>query len=311
MPHLTLHTAIGSYGHTMALKNGSTKSKNFDFDHVEVNPVTAIFRRMVRGLEFDVSEMAFSTYLCSRVYRQAFTALPIFLTRGFHQGAISYNTNSGIQSPTDLEGKRVGVRGYTVTTGVWVRGILSSVYGVNLDKVTWVLSGDEHVAEYVAPSNVESSENGDLGAMLASGDIDSAIGVPATDSPDIKPLIPDARAAGAEYFRTTGIYPINHTVVVKDELLDANPWLAEELFGMFTSAKQSYLQSLRSGNRDLTSADQALQDTAEIVGDDPLPYGYDSARSTLETLIQFCVDQQVIPERVDSESVFAPSTLKL
>jgi 4,5-dihydroxyphthalate decarboxylase len=255
--------------------------------------------------------MAFSTYLCSQVYRQEFTALPIFLTRGFHHGAISYNTNSGIQSPTDLEGKRVGVRGYTVTTGVWVRGILSSVYGVDLNKVTWVLSGDEHVAEYVAPSNVESSENGDLGGMLESGEIDAAIGVPVSDSLDIKPLIPDARAAGAEYFRTTGIYPINHTVVVKDELLDANPWLAEELFNLFTIAKQSYLESLRSGDRHLTSADQALLDTAEIVGDDPLPYGYDSARSALETLIQFCVDQRVIPERVDSELVFAPSTLKL
>jgi 4,5-dihydroxyphthalate decarboxylase len=311
LPHLNLHTAIGSYGHTVPLKIGNIVSEKLAFEHVEVNPVTAIFRRMVRGLEFDVSEMAFSTYLCSRAYRQAFTALPIFLTRRFHQGAISYNTNSGIQSPTDLEGKRVGVRGYTVTTGVWVRGILSSVYGVNLDNVTWVLSGDEHVAAYVAPSNVESSENGDLGAMLASGEIDAAIGAPATDSPDIKPLIPNTRAAGAEYFRTTGIYPINHTVVVKDELLDSNPWLAEELFSLFSSAKQSYLASLRSGNRDLTSADQALLDTAEIVGDDPLPYGYDSARETLETLIQFCVDQQLIPERVDSESVFAPSTLKL
>ena len=311
MPDITLHTAIGSYGHTMPLKDGTTKSKKIDFDHVEVNPVTAIFRRMVRGLEFDVSEMAFSTYLCSRAYRQAFTALPIFLTRGFHHGAISYNINSGIQSPADLEGRRVGVRGYTVTTGVWVRGILGSVYGVDLDEVTWVLSGDDHVAEYVPPSNVVTADTSDLGAMLASGDIDAAIGAPATDSPDIRPLIPDARTAGAEYFHTTGIYPINHTVVVRDELLDANPWLAEELFSLFASAKQTYLEDLRSGDRDMTSADQALLDTADIVGDDPLPYGVESALPALNALIQFCVDQQVIPERVEPESVFAPTTLRL
>ena len=311
MPDLTLHTAFGSYGHTMPLKEGAIYSERFQFDHVEVNPVTAIFRRMVRGLEFDVSEMAFSTYLCSRAYRQAFTALPIFLTRGFHHGAISYNTNSGIQSPADLEGRRVGVRGYTVTTGVWVRGILSSVYGVDLDKVTWALSGDEHVAEYVAPSNVETADNSDLGAMLASGEIDAAIGAPATDSPDIRPLIPDARSAGAEYFHSTGVYPINHTVVVRDELLDANPWLAEELFSLFASANQTYLEGLRSGDQNLTSAGTALLDTAEIVGDDPLPYGFESALPALNALIQFCFDQQVIPEKVDPESVFAPTTLRL
>ncbi|MDP6453987.1 MAG: ABC transporter substrate-binding protein [SAR202 cluster bacterium] len=311
MPDTTLHTAFGSYGHTAALKDGTLNSRNFEFDHVEINPVTAIFRRMVRGLEFDVCEMAFSTYLCSRAHRQAFTALPIYLTRGFHQNAISYNTNSGIQSPADVEGKRVGVRGYTVTTGVWVRGILNSVYGVDLDKVTWVLSGDEHVAEYVAPSNVISSENSDLGAMLASGEIDAAIGAPPSDAPNIQPLITDARAAGIEYFQNTGIYPINHTVVVRDAILNANPWLAEELFEMFTAAKETYLKSIRSGGDSLNSADQALLDVAEIVGNDPLPYGVESGMPALEALIQFCVDQQVIPEKVDPEQVFAPSTLNL
>jgi len=289
MPELTLQTAFGNYGHTNALKDGSLSSKYFEFDHVEVNPVTAIFRRMVRGLEFDVSEMAFSTYLCSS----------------------SYNTNSGIQSPTDLEGRRVGVRGYTVTTGVWVRGILNSVYGVDLDQVTWVLSGDEHVAEYVAPSNVETADSGDLRAMLASGEIDAAIGAPASDSPDIQPLIPDARAAGAEYFGNTGIYPINHSIVVRNDVLEANPWLAKELFTMFTAAKRTYLESVRSNRDDMNSADKALMDVTEIVGDDPLPYGLVSSMPALEALIQFCVDQQVIPEKVEPEQVFAPSTLTL
>ena len=154
MAALSLHIAVGNYGHTKPLKEGTAISERFDLDHVEVSPVIAIFRRMVRGLEFDVAELALSTYLCSRAHNKPFTAIPIFLVRGFHHGAISYNTKSGIQSPKDLEGRRVGVRGYTVTTGVWVRGILQSVYGVDLNKVTWVLSGDDHVAEYVYPPNV-------------------------------------------------------------------------------------------------------------------------------------------------------------
>ena len=124
MAALSLHTAVGNYGHTKPLKDGAANSDRFDLDHVEVSPVIAIFRRMVRGLEFDVAELALSTYLCSRAHNKPFTAIPIFLVRGFHHGAISYNTKSGIQSPKDLEGRRVGVRGYTVTTGVWVRGIL-------------------------------------------------------------------------------------------------------------------------------------------------------------------------------------------
>ena len=310
MPALTLRTAVGNYGHTNPLKDGTAKAENFDMDQVEVSPVISIFRRMVRCLEFDVAEMALSTYLCSRAHNKPFTAIPIFLVRGFHHGAISYNTNSGIQSPKDLEGRRVGVRGYTVTTGVWVRGILQSVYGVDLNKVTWVLSGDDHVAEYVYPSNVVPVGDGDLASMLLAGEIDAAIGAGAVDSPDVQPLIPDARNAGIDYFKSTGVYPINHTLVVKNEVLAANPWLAEELFGVFKSAKETYLQELRSGQHQEAS-DKAMLEMAKVVGDDPLPYGFEAARKTLETFIQFNVDQKVLSEKVDPESVFAPSTLRL
>ena len=310
MATLSLHTAVGSYGHTKPLKDGTATSKNFDMEHVEVSPVIAIFRRMVRGLEFDVAEMALSTYLCSRAHNKPFTAIPIFLVRGFHHGAIQYNTNSGIQSPKDLEGRRVGVRGYTVTTGVWVRGILQSVYGVDLGKVTWVLSGDDHVAEYVYPPNVVPVGDGNLASMLIAGEIDAAIGAGAVDSPDVQPLIPDARNAGIDYFKSTGVYPINHTLVVKDELLAANPWLAEELFGVFKSAKETYLQGLRSGQH-TSPQDEAMLEMAKVVGDDPLPYGFEAAHKTLETFIQFNVDQKVIPQKVAPEAVFAPSTLGL
>ena len=310
MPALTLKTAIGNYGHTTPLKDGSVASDQIAMEHIEVNPVIAIFRRMIRGLEFDVSEMALSTYLCARAHDKPITAIPAFVVRGFHHGAIVYNTRSGITSPSDLEGRRVGVRGYTVTTGVWVRGILSSVYGVNLDKVTWVLSGDEHVAEYQHPSNVVSASSDDLGAMLVAGEIDAAIGAGRVDSPDVKPLIPEARQAAVEYMQQTGVFPINHTIVMKNEVMEANPWLPEELFRCFKAAKESYMQRLSSGGQ-LEAADQAIAEMGQLAGGDPLPFGVEANRKTIETFVDFNIEQKVLTRKVAPEEVFAASTLSL
>lgn len=304
MSNLVMRTAIGNYGHTKGLRDGSIRSEKFAMEHIEVSPVTSIFRRMVRGLEFDVAEMALSTYLCAKAHGKAFTGIPIFLTRSFYHGAISYHTRSGIKSPADLAGCRVGVRGYTVTPGVWTRGILQSAYGLDLSSVTWVLSGDEHVAEYVAPPNVVPSPNSDLTAMLLSGEIDAAIGANANGSPDIRPLFPDAAEADAEWFARTGVYPISHMLVARNDQLESHPWLAGELFSLFQAAKETYLEFLHSG-APLSPADEALLAMTKIVGDDPIPYGLESARKTLETFIQFNVDQRVIPEWVDPNEVFA------
>src|SRR4249919_3274651 len=140
-----LKTALVTRGHTKALKDGTVKPRSFDFEFEEVPTIINAFRRMVRGLEFDISEMAITTYLCARAYGKAFTAIPVFPMRAFHHGAILYNTTVGVRTPKDLEGRTVGVnRGYTVTTGVWARSILQHEYGVDLGKITWVLSGDEH-----------------------------------------------------------------------------------------------------------------------------------------------------------------------
>ena len=310
MTELVLHTAVGNYGHTTPLKDGTVESQMFDMDHVEVSPVTSIFRRMVRGLEFDVAEMALSTYLCARAHGKAFTGVPVFLTRAFYHGGLVYNRRSGIESPRDLEGKRVGVRSYTLTPGVWTRGLLQTEYGVDLDAVTWVLSGDEHVAEYVAPSNVVSSQNGDLGQMLLSGEIDAAIGAGAVDSPDVLPLFDEPDRLDAEWHRKTGLYPISHMLVVKDEALESNSDLAEELCGVFGAAKRFYMGRLRAGD-EAGPADRALLKMAEVVGDDPIPYGLESSRATLETFVRFNVEQKVIPQQVDVEELFPASTLAL
>src|SRR5438046_7224688 len=139
--------------------------------------------------------------------------------RAFHHGPIRYNTSVGIHTAKDLEGRRVGVnRGYTVTTGLWARSILQHEYGVDLSRVTWVLSGDEHVAEYRPPANVVPIEPGKtMEELLASGELAGAIGIEAS-SPDVKPLIPNALEAGLVALRRRGHYPVNHTVVIKDEL---------------------------------------------------------------------------------------------
>src|SRR5687767_2563496 len=143
-----LKTAIATRGHTQALKSGTVKPRTFDFQFEEVPLIIQAFRRMVRGLEFDIAEMAITTYICARAHGKRFTALPVFVMRAFHHGAILYNTKSGVRGPKDLEGKRVGVnRGYTVTTGLWARSILQHQYDVDLKRITWVLSGDEHVVE--------------------------------------------------------------------------------------------------------------------------------------------------------------------
>jgi 4,5-dihydroxyphthalate decarboxylase len=307
-----LKTAIATYPHTKGLKDGTITAPGIQFEHLEVSPIVAAFRRMCRTLEFDVSEMAITTYLTARAYHKPFTALPVFVLRQFHHSPIVYHVKSGVRSPKDLEGKKVGVRAYTVTTGVWARGILATEYGVDLSKVTWVLNDEEHVDEYQQhyPSNVIYQVGANLGAMVASGELAAAIGVGRVDSPDVKPLIPNAREAEAAWYQKTGIYPINHTVVVKDSLLQADPTLAPRLFNAFKEAKALVLQQLSSG-AELSVEEQALAQRRSLVGDDPLPYGVARNRKTIEAVIQFAHDQKILPHVVSPEEMFARNTLDL
>jgi 4,5-dihydroxyphthalate decarboxylase len=307
-----LKTALVRRGHTQPLMDGTVKPRTFEFDFEDVPVIVKAFRRMVRGLEFDISEMAMTTYLCARAHGKPFTAIPVFPMRAFHHGAIVCNTKAGILSPKDLEGKKVGVnRGYTVTTGLWARSFLQHEYGVDLSRITWVLSGDEHVAEYQAPPNVVSIEPGQtLEALLLAGDIAAAIGVH-VDSPDVKPLIPDAREAGFETLRRRGLYPINHTVIVRNDLLEAHPDLAPDIFGAFAEAKRIYMQRLRTGVADAAfPTDPVHQRVMEITGD-PLPYGIDSNRQALEAIVQHSVEQGILARPVAIEDLFPQNTRTL
>ena len=313
MPTTNLATVTRTQGNNRALKAGEVTPSHYRLDFEEVPVLVNAFRRMVRGLEFDVTEMAITTYMCARAYGKPFTALPIFLVRGFHHGAIAVNTNAGIRHPKDLEGRRVGVnRGYTVTTGVWARGILHDEYGVDLDRITWVLSGDEHVAEYRAPENVvPMPTGGNLTDLLASGDLAAAIGVE-TDHPDVAPLIPDADEVGYGALATRGHYPINHLVVVKDDLLAAHPDLGADLFAAFAESKARYVAKLRAGDVvPLTSTDVMNQRVMNITGSDPLPYGIEPNRAVIEELIGHAVNQHILDERPTVDELFAVGTWDL
>lgn len=299
-----LKTTFVTRGHTKALKDGSVKPRTFDFEFEEVPQIIQAFRRMVRGLEFDISEMAITTYLCARAHGKRFTAIPVFPMRAFHHGAILVNTKAGIGSPNDLEGKRVGVnRGYTVTTGLWARSILQDQYGVDLKRITWVLSGDEHVAEYQPPSNVVPIEKGKkMEEMLAAGEIPAAIGVQ-IDSPDVKPLIPHAREAGFQALRERGLYPINHTVVIKNDVLTARAGIARDLFDAFDAAKRQYVNRLAAG--EIENADDAFFKAVMDITGDPLPYGIEPNRRMLEAVIDHAVEQQIIEHRFALDDLFA------
>ena len=312
MPTPACKTALVTYPHTQALKDGTVVPRTFTFDFEEVPAIIKAFRRMVRGLEFDISEMAITTYLTAKAHGKRFTAVPVFPMRAFHHGAILYNTKSDVRTPKDLEGRKVGVnRGYTVTTGLWARSILQHEYGVDLKKITWVLSGDEHVAEYRPPANVVPIEEGrTLEEMLLSGELAAANGVQ-MDSPDIKPLIANAKEAGLDSLRKGGLYPINHTVVVKDDLLAAHPGLAADLFDAFVRAKRIYVDRLKSGAiAEPTAADKTFANVMEITGD-PLPYGIGPNRRELEAVIQYSVEQGILPKPFAVEDVFAKGTLDL
>ena len=301
-----LKTALAARGHTEALISGAIRPRTFEFEFEDVPVIIKAFRRMVRNLDFDICELAMTTYMCARAYGKAFTAIPVFPMRAFHHGAILYNTTLGIRTPKDLEGTKVGVnRGYTVTTGVWARSILQHEYGVDLSRITWVLSGDEHVAEYTPPANVVSIEPGKtLQELVTSGELAAVIGVD-VKAPHILPLIPDAEAAGLRMLRDRGVYPINHTIVVKNELLDANPELAADLFSVFSQAKATYIQRLEQGPAESLSGDDRVFKRVLDATGDPLPYGIEPNRTTLDAIVGYGVEQKILPRRFALEELFA------
>ncbi len=313
-----LKTVTRTQGANRALKNGSVQPYRATLEFEEVPVLVHAFRRMVRQLEFDVCEMAFTTYLCAKAFGVRMTALPVFLVRGFHHGAIVRRSDGPLREPADLVGTRVGVnRGYTVTTGVWARAILAEEHGVDLDQITWVVSDDDHVAAYSPPPNVVPLDPGqELDELLENGALSAIVGATA-QPPDTEPFIPEPEEAGFRALAQRGFYPINHTIVVRDELLDDDPALAADLFEAFAEAKSRYVEQLHrpvaGGTADDGAAgpDVIYRRVMEITGGDPLPYGIQPNCAMIEKLIDHALRQRILPEPPAVDALFAPATRNL
>src|SRR4051812_31086347 len=256
-----LKIAIADHPHTAAIRNGSIPIEGVDAEFVTVKPQIGAFRRMVRDVEFDVCELAPTTYIIARAYGAPFVGLPIFVVRRFHHGGLLVRPDAGIKTPKDLEGKKVGVRAYSVTTGVWLRQVLIDEFGVDSSKVTWVVDDEEHVTQLKLPANVihaaadtslaEMMEKGELAAGFA-----AAAGIGRTGAPtggwqeveaDYPDLLPNAATLEADYYARTGVYPMHGTIVVKDAVLAAHPWIAKSIYNAFAQAKTEWLARLDAG----------------------------------------------------------------
>jgi 4,5-dihydroxyphthalate decarboxylase len=315
-----LKIAIGSYGHTAAIKDGSVPIDGVDADMIEVKPIIQAFRRMVRDLEFDICEMAPTTYMIARALGAPYIALPIFVMRRFHHGGFIVRPDANIRTPKDLEGKKVGVRAYSVTTGVWTRGIFVNEYGLDSSRVTWVVDDEEHVTSLKLPPNViHAPEGKSLQSMMASGEIEAGFTGPAgvgRAGPPIgnwdmtapagagtyPELIADVEQVEADWFRRTGIYPIHGLIVVKEEHIKRHPWLARSLMNAFGAAKKPYLEGLKLGRGD-SPEDTRYRGFFALMSD-PLPYGMAANRPSMEALVTYALQQQLIPSRPQLDEVF-------
>jgi 4,5-dihydroxyphthalate decarboxylase len=287
---LTLKAALADYPHVRALKDGAVRSDQVAFAWETVTPITRAFRRMVRTGDFDLCEIALTTLAQTAAFGKGLTALPVVVMRGFHHAALVCPIASSLRGPEDLVGKRIGVRAFSQTTGVWLRGILLDSYGVDHRAITWVTEEDAHVQEYRDPANVVRGQ--DLKTMLLSGEIDAAIALAGLDATQVRTVIPNADAAAAEWYRRTGAYPVNHVVCVKTALLQQHPLLGAELMRLFIAAKAAAREP---------SAEAKYQ---PIVGSDPLPYGLEANRAGIELCLRYTAEQGLVPRVYTPEQLF-------
>ena len=313
--HLTL--AIAEFPHTSAIRNCSIPIEGVDAEIITVEPQIGAFRRMVRNVEFDVCELAPTTYIIARAFGAPFVALPIFVLRRFHHSGLLVRPDAGIKAPKDLEGKKVGVRAYSVTTGVWTRQVLIDEYGLDSSQVTWVVDDEEHVTQLKLPSNVIHTAPGrSLADMMADGELAAGFaanaGIGRTGSPtggwktvdaDYPDLFPNAAEIEADYYRRTKVYPMHGTIVVKDSVLAEHPWVAKSLFNAFSQAKNEWLAKLNAGTPQ-NASDKKYAALQKVVGNDPLPYGIEANLATIQKLEDTAFRQGLTPKRMSIEELF-------
>ncbi|MBI4494349.1 MAG: ABC transporter substrate-binding protein [Chloroflexi bacterium] len=323
---LRVSLACGLYDRTWDLASGSIQPEGIDLTYIALPP-HEIFWRMLRYAEWDASELSLSAYTVQRSRGdRRFMAIPVFVSRVFRHGAVFIRTAAGIQTPLDLRGRRIGVPEYHMTAAVWARGLLEHEYGVKASDVHWFTGGqeepgrEERVALHLPPEiRVEPIPPGRwLNEMLLAGELDALISPrPPEPFPDpqdrVVRLFPDFRAVEQDYFRRTGLFPIMHTVVVRHDVYQRDPWVAEALYKAFVAAKAAALARLSyPGTLVTTLPWQAaeLEATRAVMGQDPWPYGVEDNRVALEACRLYLQEQGLVEQAPPLEELFAPSTLR-
>ncbi len=318
MPGLRLSFACGLYDRMLPLYTREVRPEGIDLDFIAIDSPREIFDRMGGKLEFDASEMSSSEFISRKAAGDCpFVALPVFPSRTFRHSFITVNRKSGIRTPKDLEGRRVGVPLYTMTAAIWIRGHLQHEYGVDLSAIRWVQGAINKAGAHGKPAALpllkkvplEINDSGrSLDELLEAGAIDAITGtsLPASirRNPDIQRLFPDFREIEKEYYRRTRIFPIMHLVVVRRELHEKHPFVAASLYDAFCEsknrafAKMRFLGALRY-MLPWMAAD--LDEIDQVFGGDPWPYGVEANRPTLEALVRYMAEQSIIaaPVRVD------------
>ncbi|MEW2502751.1 MULTISPECIES: ABC transporter substrate-binding protein [unclassified Amycolatopsis] len=322
MSRLPITFACGDYDRTRALEDGSIRPDGIDLTYLRL-PVEETFFRMLRHGEFDASEMSLSTYVASLDRDPApFVALPVFTSRMFRHGGVFVNTAAGIEKPADLRGKRIGTPEFQLTASVWIRGILADAYDVPLDSVTYLTGGQE------TPGRIEKGAvstrfdvqpipaDRTLSEMLATGEID-ALQSPRIPSSfvagdgRVARLFPDTVAAEKDYYAATGIFPIMHVVVLRREVHERHPWVAQSLTKALTAAKnEAYARIYDASALRFMEPwlNQHLEDARSLLGPDYWSYGLDANRHVLDVFLRYHHEQGLSARLRTAEELFAPGS---
>ncbi|TAN24189.1 MAG: ABC transporter substrate-binding protein [Actinomycetota bacterium] len=324
MPKLKLSFASAIYDRMQAIYTGEVQPEGIELNFMQFDEPRVIFDRMSGGLEFDVSEYSSSEFV-QRYANKAcpFVAIPIFPSRSFRTGFISIRTDRGINSPKDLEGRRVGVPLYTITAAIFIRGYLQHECGVDVKSIQWVQGavntvgshGNPTVLPLLKPANIEINNSGkSLSDLIDEGSIDATIGTSLPESirtnPNVDRLFPDYVELEKEYYQRTGIYPIMHLIAIKKEIYERYPFVATSLYNAFVESKKLALKkmynlrALRYMNPWLM---RDIDEIYDIFDGDPWPYGVEPNRRTLEALVTYLVDQDLIAEPVPVDDLFVPT----
>jgi 4,5-dihydroxyphthalate decarboxylase len=320
---LRLSLACWDYDRTRALQSGQVDAEGIELVSL-VLPVEETFYRMLRYQEFDVAEMSLSSYVLSLFgANPPFVAIPVFPSRVFRHGSIYVNSRSGITLPEQLAGRTVGVPEYQMTAAVWIRGILGEHHGVPVDSVVYRTGGlhdagrTEKLALDLPPNFAVTPIAADqtLDAMLVAGELDALYTAraprafdPANAEGIVRRLFADPKASEQSYFRSTGIFPIMHTVVIRREAYDANRWIATSLLDAFTRSKALMYEGLReitALKASLPWSVQEAEETIALMGEDFWPYGIEANRATLETFLRYSYEQGLAKRVLGVEEIFA------